>query len=113
MLCNVCKAAKMTGATTNIQAAHTMNNTAATRTFYKLDIQGIVYLVDPATSRAYTYDLEDPTEIGTVSWTDPKADPTITLRPDWLATLTQKFAATRPPPTPVNNDDASSASSHP
>lgn len=91
-------------------------NTNPPRTFYKLDIQGIVYLVDPTTSRAYTYDLEDPTEIGIISWIDPKAEPTIALRPDWQAVmthkqtvLTQKLAATQVTQTPVNHDDATSA----
>jgi hypothetical protein len=90
----------------------------STRTFYKLDIQGIVYLVDPITGRAYTYDIEDPVEIGTVTWTNPKIGPTIALNPDWLAvmsrkqmTLTHKFAATHTPPT-TSNDDAI-PSSHP
>lgn len=62
------------------------------RTFYKLDIQGIVYLVDPATSTAYTYDLLEPIEIGKVIWTDIKAEPHIELHPDWQAVLSAKFA---------------------
>lgn len=62
------------------------------RTFYKLDIQGIVYLVDPVTSTAYTYDLVEPTEIGKVIWTDMKAEPRIELRADWQAVLSAKFA---------------------
>ena len=61
------------------------------RTFYKLDIQGIVYLVDPATAKAYTYDLTDPTEIGTVVWTDMKGSPTIELLPTWKDILTAKI----------------------
>jgi hypothetical protein len=95
-----------------------MNTATTIRTFYKLEIQGIVYLVDPVSSRAYTYDLDDPTEIGSISWTDPKANPTITLLPEWQATLTHKqmtmthkFAATQVPPT-VGNDDATTTSSH-
>jgi hypothetical protein len=59
--------------------------------FYKLDIQGIVYLVDPNTAKAYTYDLISPTEIGTVVWTDSKALPTITLLPTWKEILTAKI----------------------
>jgi hypothetical protein len=74
-------------------------NAAATRTFYKLDVQGIVYLVDPATGTAYTYDLSDPIEIGKVTWTNPKEEPTIALRPDWNAVLTRKIAAATPPAT--------------
>lgn len=65
----------------------------ATRTFYKLDVQGIVYLIDPATSIAYTYDLEDPTEIGRLQWTDPTAKPTLQLRPDWEAIMAAKMTA--------------------
>lgn len=78
-------------------------------TYYKLDIQGIVYLVDPVTSRAYTYDLSDPVEIGVVTWKDPKTEPTIALRPDWLAIMSRKIAATHVPPTATNNDDATSS----
>jgi hypothetical protein len=61
------------------------------RTFYKLNIRGIVYLVDPATSKAYTYDLSDPTEIGQVLWTDSKQDPQIELLSDWQAILKTKL----------------------
>jgi hypothetical protein len=64
--------------------------TAASTTFYKLDIQGIVYLVDPATSTAHTYDLEAPTPIGTVHWTDPAKPPQITLYDDWQTILAAK-----------------------
>lgn len=59
--------------------------------FYKLDIQGIVYLVDPNTAKAYTYDLKKPTEIGKVIWKDPKAPPTIELLPNWKEILASKF----------------------
>jgi hypothetical protein len=62
-------------------------------TFYKLDIQGIVYLIDPATTKAYTYDLTNPTEIGTLVWSDPKASPLIELKPDWISILTAKLEA--------------------
>lgn len=58
-----------------------------------MEIGGIVYLVDPATSMAYTYDLSDPTHIGHVTWTDPKAPPQLTLRSDWATVLTTKLAA--------------------
>jgi hypothetical protein len=70
---------------------------AATRTFYKLDVQGIVYLVDPATGTAYTYDLSDPVEIGKVTWTNPKESPTIAMRPDWNAVLSRKIATVAAP----------------
>ena len=62
-------------------------------TFYKLDIQGIVYLIDPTTSKAYTYDLSKPTEIGTLVWSDPKASPSIELKPEWMSILTAKLEA--------------------
>jgi hypothetical protein len=64
------------------------------KVFYKLDIQGIVYLVDPATAKAYTYDVKSPTEIGTVVWADPKAAPSITLLPNWKDILTAKIETT-------------------
>lgn len=70
------------------------------RTFYKLDIQGIVYLVDPTTATAYTYDLTDPTEIGKIVWSDPKEQSRIELRTDWEATLTAKV--NRVTPTAIN-----------
>ena len=66
------------------------------RTFYKLDIQGIVYLVDPATATAYTYDLADPTEIGKIVWSDPKAPARIELRADWEAILAAKVNGSAP-----------------
>ena len=59
-------------------------------TFYKMDIQGIVYLVDPATSIAYTYDLEDPTPIGTLQWTSATTPPRIALYDDWSARMVAK-----------------------
>jgi hypothetical protein len=62
-------------------------------TFYKLDIQGIVYLIDPVTTKAYTYDLSNPTEIGTLVWNDPKAPPSIDLKPEWVSILTLKLEA--------------------
>jgi hypothetical protein len=68
--------------------------TATTTTFYKLDIQGIVYLVDPTTSTAHTYDLESPTPIGTVNWTDPTKPPQIALYDGWQSIMTTKRDAT-------------------
>ena len=65
----------------------------ATRTFYKMDIQGIVYLVDPATAIAHTYDLDDPTPIGVVTWTDISSPPRIALYDDWTARLDAKLKA--------------------
>ena len=60
------------------------------RIYYKLDVQGIVYLIDPATSKAYTYDLSDPTEIGKISWFDA---PVIELLPEWKSILAKKSEA--------------------
>jgi hypothetical protein len=79
--------------------------TATPTTFYKLDIQGIVYLVDPATSTAHTYDLESPTAIGTVSWKDPAKPPQITLFDDWQEILVAKrdsAAKVNAPATPAS-----------
>ena len=72
---------------------------AATRTFYKMDVQGIVYLVDPATAIAHTYDLADPTPVGTVQWTAVDTAPRITLYPDWSARLDTKLKAVGPTAT--------------
>ena len=68
------------------------------RQYYKLDIGGIVYLVDTATATAYTYDLTDPVEIGKVIWTDPKAAPQLQFRDDWNSVLAAKLAAATPTP---------------
>ena len=65
----------------------------ATRTFYKMDVQGIVYLVDPATTIAYTYDLTDPTPVGTIHWTDISTPPRIVLYDDWAGRLEEKMKA--------------------
>jgi hypothetical protein len=58
--------------------------------YYKLEIQGIVYLVDPDTTIAYTYDPANPTAIGKVQWTNSDSLPTIELFPDWQKILTNK-----------------------
>lgn len=72
------------------------------RTFYKLDIGGIVYLVDPATAIAHTYDLADPVAVGRVIWTDPKAPPRLERAVDWNSILTAKLAASGvTAPTPL------------
>lgn len=71
------------------------------RQYYKLDIGGIVYLVDPATAIAYTYDLAAPTEIGKVIWTDMKEPPTIEYRADWREVLAAKLATTVTAPPPA------------
>ena len=59
-------------------------------TFYKMDIQGIVYLVDPTTTIAYTYDLTDPVPIGTLQWSAPGTLPRISLFDDWSARMAAK-----------------------
>jgi len=64
--------------------------------FYKIDIQGIVYLIDPATSKAYTYDLAHPTEIGKIVWADSKATPTIELLTNWRSILEAKKSEVSP-----------------
>ena len=69
------------------------------RTFYKLDIQGIVYLVDPITSIAHTYDLSSPTEIGKIIWSDVKKAPQIELFQNWASILQAKLEL--PPPSPA------------
>jgi hypothetical protein len=61
------------------------------KTYYKLAIGGIVYLVDPITSTAYTYDLKQPTAIGTVIWSDAKSEPRLQLYDNWQQTLTEKM----------------------
>jgi hypothetical protein len=71
------------------------------RAFYKLDVQGIVYLVDPTTSIAYTYDLEAPVAMGKLIWTDPRDLPQIQLREDWQSVLTNKLSSTGTTATPV------------
>jgi hypothetical protein len=79
---------------------------------YKLNCGGIVYLVDPKTARAYTYDVTNPTPIGHIVWNDPKTLPWIDLDESWQTTLETKrkscqavTAATTAPPT----TDASAA----
>jgi hypothetical protein len=59
---------------------------------YKLEIQGIVYLVDPTTTEAYTYDLTNPTKIGHVIWTDATKPPKIQLLDDWQTIMETKLA---------------------
>lgn len=62
--------------------------------FYKMDIQGIVYLVDPATSVAHLYDLESdtrPIPIGTLVWTSINSAPNIQLYPDWTDRIAAKI----------------------
>ena len=66
--------------------------TSTTPTYYKLDVQGIVYLVNPTNSIAYTYDLSKPVEIGKVVWKDPGSPPRMEFRPDWRDIMTAKKA---------------------
>lgn len=61
-------------------------------TYYKLDVQGIVYLVNPTNSLAYTYDLSNPVEIGKVVWTEPSSPPRMEFRADWRDIMAAKKA---------------------
>ena len=61
------------------------------QTYYKLSIGGIVYLVDPITSTAFTYDMKNPTAIGTVVWSDPKSEPRINLYDNWQQIMAEKM----------------------
>jgi hypothetical protein len=65
-----------------------------TTTFYKMDIHGIVYLIDPQTSNAYTYDLDHPVKIGKVDWKNPKQAATILLEENWKEILQKKMTRT-------------------
>jgi len=58
---------------------------------YKVVVKGIVYLVDPATSVAYTYDLAIPTELGKIVWTSPNDEPTIDFIDDYMVVLQHKL----------------------
>ncbi len=69
-------------------------------TYYKLDVQGIVYLIDPQTADAYTYDLSHPVKIGKISWLSTKADPTLQLQEDWQTVLHEKKQADQKCDTP-------------
>jgi hypothetical protein len=71
-----------------------MSTTGTTQTFYKMDIQGIVYLVDPATTIAYTYDPDAPTAIGKVKWVDAATAPELILYDNWREILEAKCSAT-------------------
>ena len=70
------------------------------QTYYKLAVGGIVYLVDPVTSTAYTYDLKAPTAIGNVIWSDPKTEPRLQLYDNWQQILGAKMTKDTPAPTP-------------
>lgn len=86
---------------------HTMSaTTTVTRTFYKLDVQGIVYLIDPVTSIAYTYDLDDPVEIGRLQWSNPAEKPTLHLRADWQTVMAAKMTAVTAATKPTHDDAA-------
>jgi hypothetical protein len=58
---------------------------------YKVVVKGIVYLVDPATSVAYTYDTAFPTELGKIVWTSPNDEPTIDFLDDYMVVLQHKL----------------------
>ncbi len=56
-------------------------------TYYKLEVQGMVYLIHSQTADAYTYDLSNPVKIGKIIWTNAKAEPTLQLQEDWQTIL--------------------------
>lgn len=64
--------------------------------FYKLEIQGIVYLVDPKTAYAYTYDPISPTLIGSVEWENPSNPPKIKLKESWKDIMQAKLTNMTP-----------------
>ena len=66
---------------------------------YKLEIQGIVFLVDPNTTEAYTYDLTNPIKIGHVIWTNATDAPRIQLDDNWSAILQAKLTGQTPTQT--------------
>jgi hypothetical protein len=66
---------------------------SVTHTFYKLDVQGIVYLIDPVSSIAYTYDLESPTKVGSIQWDNPSVKPVLHLYSNWETVLAAKMSA--------------------
>ena len=47
------------------------------RNLYKLNVQGIVFLVDPITAIAYRYDTTEP--VGHIVWTDVTTEPRLVL----------------------------------
>ena len=83
-----------------------MSAVAATHTFYKLDVQGIVYLIDPASSIAYTYDLESPTKVGSIQWENPTVKPILHLYSNWETVLAAKMSAHTAAPTSTIHDAA-------
>ena len=48
------------------------------RNLYKLNVQGIVFLVDPITATAYRYDTTEP--VGQILWIDLNAEPRLILK---------------------------------
>jgi len=59
--------------------------------FYKLEIHGIVYLVNTKTMTAHLYDVTSPTEIGKVIWDSIQEKPSIAFHSNWKQILQQKF----------------------
>lgn len=47
------------------------------RNLYKLNVQGIVFLVDPITAIAYRYDTTEP--VGHIVWTDVTTEPRLII----------------------------------
>jgi hypothetical protein len=48
------------------------------RNLYKLNVQGIVFLVDPITATAYRYDTTE--SVGQIIWTDINTEPRLILK---------------------------------
>ena len=48
------------------------------RNLYKLNVQGIVFLVDPITAIAYRYDTTEP--VGHIVWADINSEPRLVIK---------------------------------
>ena len=70
----------------------------STTSLYKFEINGIVYLIDPKTATAYTYDIETPIPIGNIIRT-PSGQIDIQYREDWHTVQQDKLD--RCPPVEV------------
>lgn len=64
-------------------------------TYYKLDVQGMVYLIHSQTADAYTYDLSNPVKIGKIIWENTKGEPILQLQGDWQSVLHNKIQDTQ------------------
>jgi hypothetical protein len=75
--------------TNSLNTLHTME--PSHKTLYKLEINGIVYLVEPATTIAYTYDTINPVAIGKIQWQSLTLQPQIELFDGWKDILQAKL----------------------